>query len=227
MSSNHPIEASVTIDIPDPEEEMKDDVSASSKFESEKEPKKSSKRYCSTFKSRLLFRANFKLTNQRSSFCLCFDFKLRISKLKFLFLPCRPSILERMRSSKSKSENTSSSSEGEEDQGGDSDDDEEDEIKPLEERKRKQGTESVTRPSYQKQTSRYEDRLRNEDLAVQAAFEKRKESKKLSQQQQDKVISKLKPPTLEEAYDFFTRVDWAPAIQHAEVCIHGFQTSFR
>ena len=81
MSSNHPIEASVTIDIgetlPPEEEEMKDDVSASSKFESEKEPKKSSKRYCSTFKSRLLFRANFKLTNQRSSFCLCFDFKLR------------------------------------------------------------------------------------------------------------------------------------------------------
>ena len=51
MSSNHPIEASVTIDIgekgdvPAEEEEMKDDVSASSKFESEKEPKKSSKRY--------------------------------------------------------------------------------------------------------------------------------------------------------------------------------------
>ena len=56
MSSNHPIEASVTIDIgekgdvPPEEEEMKDDVSASSKFELEKEPKKSSKRYCSTFK---------------------------------------------------------------------------------------------------------------------------------------------------------------------------------
>lgn len=122
-----------------------------------------------------------------------------------------------MKSSKSKSENTSSSEDEEDEEGGDSDDDddeEEDEIKPLEERKRKQGTESVSRPSFHKQTSRYEDRLRNEDLAVQAAFEKRKESKKLSQQQQDKVqgISRLKP-TLEEAYDFFTRVDWAPT-QH-------------
>ena len=119
----------------------------------------------------------------------------------------RPSILERMRSSKSKSENTSSS---EEEVGDDSeDDDEEDEIKPLEERKRKQGTEQGGRPTFHKQTSRYEDRLRNEDLAVQAAFERRKESKKLSQQQKQVKLEKLKP-TLEEAYDFFTRVDWAP-----------------
>ena len=55
--------------------------------------------------------------------------------------------------------------------------------------------------------------MRNEDLAVQAAYEKRKESKKLSQTK----IKQIKPmpnlqPTQEEAYDFFTKVDWGPEI---------------
>ena len=60
---------------------------------------------------------------------------------------------------------------------------------------------------------RYEDRLRNEDLAVQAAFEKRKESKKLSQASAIQI--KPKPnlqPTQEESYDFFTKVDWGPEV---------------
>ena len=58
---------------------------------------------------------------------------------------------------------------------------------------------------------RYEDRLRNEDLAVQAAFEKRKESKKLSQKERKHVRHvQAAQPTQEEAYDFFTRVDWGP-----------------
>ena len=122
----------------------------------------------------------------------------------------RPSILERMRSSKSKSE-TSEEEEEEEEEEEDAELSEEDEIKPLEERKRKQGTEAVSshRPSFHKQTSRYEDRLRNEDLAVQAAFEKRKESKKLSQQQQHIKPTSSKP-TPEEAYNFFTQVEWGP-----------------
>merc|ERR1712020_470480 len=67
-------------------------------------------------------------------------------------------------------------------------------------------------PSFQKQTSRYEDRLRNEDLAVQAAFEKRKESKKLSQQEDKKIKSKtaqlIIKPSQEEAFDFFTKTNW-------------------
>ena len=61
---------------------------------------------------------------------------------------------------------------------------------------------------------RYEDRLRNEDLAVQAAFEKRKESKKLSQASAKQI--KPKPnlqPTQEESYDFFTKVDWGPEVR--------------
>ena len=48
-------------------------------------------------------------------------------------------------------------------------------------------------------------------MAVQAAYEKRKESKKLSQT----LATQIKPkqsqqPTQEEAYDFFTKVDWGP-----------------
>ena len=133
----------------------------------------------------------------------------------------RPSILERMRSSKSKSESSEEEEEEEEEDEDEIDVSEEDEIKPLEERKRKQGTEAAThRPSFHKQTSRYEDRLRNEDLAVQAAFEKRKESKKLSQQQQH-IKPTLSKPTPEEAYNFFTQVDWGPE----EVCniLHTFR----
>ena len=60
---------------------------------------------------------------------------------------------------------------------------------------------------------RYEDRLRNEDLAVQAAFEKRKESKKLSQASAKQIKPKPNlPPTQEESYDFFTKVDWGPEV---------------
>ena len=62
----------------------------------------------------------------------------------------RQSLLERMRSSKSKS-NESTSEEEEEP-------DEEDDIKPLPEdakRKRKKAAEVMKRPSFQKQTSRY------------------------------------------------------------------------
>jgi len=56
--------------------------------------------------------------------------------------------------------------------------------------------------------------LRNEDLAIQAAYEKRKESKKTSlptdrQRRQQKKSQNLQP-SLEEAYDFFTKVDWGP-----------------
>ena len=117
----------------------------------------------------------------------------------------RQSLLERMRSSKSKSNDSTS----EEDENEDEDD-----IKPLEDdlqRKRKKAAEVMKRPSFQKQTSRYckknlvapsisfltqltffkiryEDRLRHEDLAVQAAFEKRKESKKLSQKKRKQVF---------------------------------------
>ena len=119
----------------------------------------------------------------------------------------RQSILERMRSSKSKSKESSSD---------DDDEEEEDDFKPLDDevqRKRKKAAEVIKRPSFQKQTSRYEDRLRNEDLAVQAAYERRKESKKLSQ----KKYKSTKPrgfinlqPTQEESYDFFTKVDWGP-----------------
>ena len=58
-------------------------------------------------------------------------------------------------------------------------------------------------------STRYEDRLRNEDLAVQAAYEKRKESKKLSQTQAKQIKPKQNlQPSQEEAYDFFTKVDW-------------------
>lgn len=130
----------------------------------------------------------------------------------------RPSLLERMRSSKSKSD-TSEEEDEEDDEEEELEEEvdvsDEDDIKPLEERKRKQGTKAVSthRPSFHKQTSRYEDRLRNEDLAVQAAFEKRKESKKMSQQQQH-IKPALSKPTLEEAYDFFTRVDWGPEEVH-------------
>ena len=63
---------------------------------------------------------------------------------------------------------------------------------------------------------RYEDRLRNEDLAVQAAFQKRKESKKLSQKKKRETIPTIKQTssllTQEEAYDFFTKVDWEAEI---------------
>ena len=65
---------------------------------------------------------------------------------------------------------------------------------------------------------RYEDRLRNEDLAVQAAFEKRKESKKLSQASAKQI--KPKPnlqPTQEESYDFFTKVDWGPEVSKIHI----------
>ena len=67
---------------------------------------------------------------------------------------------------------------------------------------------------------RYEDRLRNEDLAVQAAYEKRKESKKLSQikTKQIKPMPNLQP-TQEEAYDFFTKVDWGPEIVSAYISL--------
>ena len=50
-------------------------------------------------------------------------------------------------------------------------------------------------------------------MAVQAAFEKRKESKKLSQASAKQI--KPKPnlqPTQEESYDFFTKVDWGPEV---------------
>ena len=107
----------------------------------------------------------------------------------------RQSFLERMRSSKSKSKESSSEAEEDLDEESDPED-----IKPaadqeesITNRKRKKGAEMMQLkkpPSFQKQTSRYEDRLRNEDLAVQAAFEKRKESKKLSQQEDKKIKSK-------------------------------------
>lgn len=116
----------------------------------------------------------------------------------------RQSLLERMRSSKSKSKESTSEEDTEE---------EKDELKSLEDegqRKRKKAGEVMKRPSFQKQTSRYEDRLRNEDLAVQAAYEKRKESRKLSQKKASKQVKQFIQPTQEEAYDFFTKVDWGP-----------------
>ena len=44
---------------------------------------------------------------------------------------------------------------------------------------------------------------------MQAAYEKRKESKKLSQTQAKQIKPKQNlQPSQEEAYDFFTKVDW-------------------
>ena len=90
--------------------------------------------------------------------------------------PKRPSLLERMRSSRSKSKDVESSEDIDEDDDEDEDfeeendddvvnqekDENEDEIRPLgEDKKRKYGKSSLPkRPSFQKQTSRYEDRLR-------------------------------------------------------------------
>ena len=90
--------------------------------------------------------------------------------------PKRPSLLERMRSSRSKSKDVESSEDIDEDDEEDEDveeennyddvnqekDENEDEIRPLgEDKKRKYGKSSLPkRPSFQKQTSRYEDRLR-------------------------------------------------------------------
>ena len=88
--------------------------------------------------------------------------------------PKRPSLLERMRSSRSKSKDVESSEDIDEDDEEDIDeenddddvdqekDEDEDEIRPLgEDKKRKYGKSSLPkRPSFQKQTSRYEDRLR-------------------------------------------------------------------
>ena len=87
------------------------------------------------------------------------------------------------------------------------DDEDQDEIRPLGEDKKRKFGKSIPpkRPSFQKQTSRYEDRLRNEDLAVQAAYEKRKESKKLSTAKRDLATNIDFQPTQEESYDFFTR----------------------
>ena len=65
-------------------------------------------------------------------------------------------------------------------------------------------------------------------MAVQAAFEKRKESKKLSQASAKQI--KPKPnlqPTQEESYDFFTKVDWGPEVSHTgRNCFNLFQISF-
>ena len=107
-------------------------------------------------------------------------------------------------------------SQGEDDEGDEDLEEDRDEITSLgggetDNNKRKFGKSlPPKRPSFQKQTSRYEDRLRNEDLAVQAAYEKRKESKKLSEVTK---ASKTKDfqPTLEDAYDFFTKENWGPA----------------
>ena len=87
--------------------------------------------------------------------------------------PKRPSLLERMRSSRSKSRDESSEDieDNDEEEDEDSEDEKEeddvkeedaDEIRPLgEDKKRKIGKSSLPkRPSFQKQTSRYEDRLR-------------------------------------------------------------------
>jgi hypothetical protein len=75
------------------------------------------------------------------------------------------------------------------------------------------GNLSVTRPSLQKQTSRYEDRLRNEDLAVQAAYEKRKVSKKVQHKSKPVKTNLTKfQPSQEEAFDFFTKEQWAPHV---------------
>ena len=60
--------------------------------------------------------------------------------------------------------------------------------------------------------------MRNEDLAVQAAFEKRKESKKLSQAKAKQIKPKQNlQPTQEEAYDFFTKVDWGPEVREIKI----------
>ena len=53
---------------------------------------------------------------------------------------------------------------------------------------------------------------------MQAAFEKRKESKKLSQASAKQI--KPKPnlqPTQEESYDFFTKVDWGPEVSKIHI----------
>ena len=145
--------------------------------------------------------------------------------------PQRPSLLQRIRSSRSKYKDEPSSGEesepepeeessiGEEDERDEDLEEDRDEITSLgggggeiDNKKRKFGKSlPPKRPSFQKQTSRYEDRLRNEDLAVQAAYEKRKESKKLSQTQAKQIKPKQNlQPTQEEAYDFFTKVEWGP-----------------
>ena len=55
-------------------------------------------------------------------------------------------------------------------------------------------------------------------MAVQAAFEKRKESKKLSQASAKQIKPKPNlPPTQEESYDFFTKVDWGPEVSKIHV----------
>ena len=157
--------------------------------------------------------------------------------------PQRPSLLQRIRSSRSKSKDEPSSGEesepepeeessiGEEDERDEDLEEDRDEITSLgggggeiDNKKRKFGKSlPPKRPSFQKQTSRYEDRLRNEDLAVQAAYEKRKESKKLSEITKTSKTKDIQP-TLEEAYDFFTKENWGPA-DHTPTTTVKFETT--
>ena len=73
----------------------------------------------------------------------------------------------------------------------------------------------MKRPALQKQGSRYDIRLREEDSSAQTAFEKRQESRKEKAKShwselRDSVhsgsVHSLVAPTKEESYDFFTKV---------------------
>ncbi len=54
---------------------------------------------------------------------------------------------------------------------------------------------------------RYEERIKSEEIAVQAAYQKRKDSRKYHSKSKS---VKAFEPTQEEAYDFFTKEDWLP-----------------
>ncbi len=55
-------------------------------------------------------------------------------------------------------------------------------------------------------SNRYEERIKHEEDAVQAAYQKRKDSRK---QRRSQIIKSFQP-TQEESYDFFTKEDWLP-----------------
>ena len=60
---------------------------------------------------------------------------------------------------------------------------------------------TAARPPLKKQSSRYEDRLREEDQSAQIAYDKRQESRKAVKH----VCRPDFQPTTEESFDFFAR----------------------